>query len=55
MSFMPHSMHNWRQSDCVIFAMMNYFEPKVFNMLVGEGNALLADVDEAGANETLTF
>lgn len=46
MSLVPHSMHNWRQSDCVAFAMMyydhgmNFFEPKVFNLLVGEGNAV---------------
>lgn len=46
MSLVPHSMHNWRQSDCVAFAMMyydhgmNFFEPKVFNLLAGEGNAV---------------
>ena len=46
MSLVPHSMHNWRQSDCVAFAMMyydhgmNFFEPKVFNLLVGEGHAV---------------
>ncbi|CAN5361299.1 hypothetical protein BH10BAC1_BH10BAC1_00070 [soil metagenome] len=43
--FVPQSTHYWRQADCASFAMMyfdhgmNFFEPKVFNVLMGEGNA----------------
>lgn len=42
----PQSLHNWRQADCASFAMMYYdngmhfFEPKVYNVLMGEGNAV---------------
>jgi len=41
----PQSMHDWRQADCASFAMMyydhgmNFFEPKVFNLLMGGGHA----------------
>jgi hypothetical protein len=39
------SMHDWRQADCASFAMMyyehgmNFFEPKVYNLLMGGGHA----------------
>ena len=45
LNFIPQSLHNWRQADCAAFARMYYdhgmhfFEPKVYNVLMGEGNA----------------
>jgi hypothetical protein len=42
---LPQSLHDWRQTDCASFAMMYYqhgmkfFEPRVFNVLIGNGNA----------------
>jgi hypothetical protein len=45
LNFLPQSLHNWRQADCAAFARMYYehgmhfFEPKVYNLLMGEGNA----------------
>lgn len=42
--FLPQSVHHWRQSDCASFAMMYYengmkfFEPRVYNVLMGAGN-----------------
>ena len=44
--FQPQSMHNWRQADCASFARiyyengMDFFEPRVYNVLAGEGNAV---------------
>jgi hypothetical protein len=41
---LPQSVHHWRQSDCASFAMiyyeegMKFFEPKVYNVLMGGGN-----------------
>jgi len=45
LNFLPQLLHNWRQADCAAFARMYYdngmhfFEPKVYNLLMGEGNA----------------
>jgi hypothetical protein len=42
----PQSVHDWRQADCASFAMtyyqhgMHFFEPKVYNMLLSDGNAV---------------
>ncbi len=42
----PQSLHIWRQADCASFAMMYYengmhfLEPKIYNALSGEGNAV---------------
>lgn len=42
----PESMHIWRQSDSIAFVMMyydhgmNFFEPKVFNLLMKDGSAV---------------
>ncbi|MCW3085014.1 MAG: hypothetical protein JWP12_2380 [Bacteroidetes bacterium] len=43
---LPQSVHDWRQADCASFAMMYYdhgmhfFEPRVYNILMSEGNAV---------------